>query len=56
MLRDLIPADLAKSQSINEWKRVIVQNYNGDAGKSYKQHVHSMVITRDFLRYNTDKQ
>ncbi|KAG7157734.1 Myosin-VIIa-like 1, partial [Homarus americanus] len=34
MLRDLIPADLAKSQSTNEWKRVIVQHYNGDAGMS----------------------
>lgn len=33
MLRDLIPADLAKAQSTNEWKRVIVQHYNNDAGK-----------------------
>ncbi|XP_045594548.1 myosin-VIIa isoform X2 [Procambarus clarkii] len=34
MLRDLIPADLAKSQSTTEWKRLIVQHYNGDAGMS----------------------
>ncbi|XP_069983292.1 myosin-VIIa isoform X1 [Penaeus vannamei] len=34
MLRDLIPADLAKAQSTNEWKRVIVQHYNNDAGMS----------------------
>ncbi|KAK4309861.1 hypothetical protein Pmani_018523, partial [Petrolisthes manimaculis] len=34
MLRDLIPADLAKAQSTNEWKRLIVQHYNGDAGMS----------------------
>ncbi|XP_071536430.1 myosin-VIIa isoform X6 [Panulirus ornatus] len=34
MLRDLIPADLAKSQNTNEWKRLIVQHYNTDAGMS----------------------
>ena len=33
MLRDLIPADLAKAQSTSEWKRVIVQHYNNDSGK-----------------------
>lgn len=33
MLRDLIPADLAKAQSTSEWKRIIVQHYNNDSGK-----------------------
>lgn len=34
MLRDLIPADLTKAQSTNEWKRIIVQHYNNDSGMS----------------------
>lgn len=32
MLRELIPADLVKLQSANEWKRSIVAMYNQDAG------------------------
>lgn len=34
MLRELIPADLVKVQSANEWKRAIVAAYNQDAGMS----------------------
>lgn len=34
MLRDLIPADHVKSYSANEWKRIIVQQYNQDAGNN----------------------
>lgn len=34
MLRELIPADLVKMQSANEWKRSIVAMYNQDAGMS----------------------
>ncbi|RXG69786.1 Myosin-VIIa [Armadillidium vulgare] len=34
MLRELIPADHVKSYSANEWKRIIVQQYNQDAGLS----------------------
>lgn len=32
MLRELIPSDLIKMQSANEWKRSIVSSYNQDAG------------------------
>lgn len=32
MLRELIPADLVKIQSANDWKRAIVGVYNQDAG------------------------
>lgn len=42
MLRDLIPADLAKAQSTNEWKRLIVQHYNNDSGKRAVQHYMSL--------------
>lgn len=34
MLRELIPADLVKVQSANDWKRSIVAAYNQDAGMS----------------------
>jgi myosin-7 len=34
MLRELIPADLVKVQSANDWKRAIVAAYNQDAGMS----------------------
>ncbi len=33
LLRELIPSDLAKLQSPNDWKRAIVAAYNQDAGK-----------------------
>jgi myosin-7 len=33
MIRELIPSDLAKLQSTNDWKRAIVGAYNTDAGK-----------------------
>lgn len=33
MLRELIPGDLQKVQSANEWKRSIIAAYNQDAGK-----------------------
>jgi myosin VIIa len=32
MLRELIPSDLAKIQSSNDWKRSIVSAYNQDSG------------------------
>lgn len=32
MLRELIPSDLFKIQSPNDWKRLIVAAYNQDAG------------------------
>lgn len=32
MLRELIPSDLVKVQSANDWKRAIVAAYNQDAG------------------------
>lgn len=32
MLRELIPSDLIKLQSTNDWKRSIVAAYNQDAG------------------------
>lgn len=34
MLRELVPADLVKVQSANDWKRAIVAAYNQDAGRS----------------------
>ncbi|CAL8107310.1 unnamed protein product [Orchesella dallaii] len=34
LLRELIPSDLAKLQSPNDWKRAIVAAYNQDAGTS----------------------
>ncbi|XP_025836216.1 myosin-VIIa isoform X1 [Agrilus planipennis] len=34
MLRELIPADLVKVQSANDWKRQIIAAYNQDAGMS----------------------
>lgn len=34
MLRDLVPSDLIKIQSANDWKRSIVASYNQDAGMS----------------------
>lgn len=34
MLRELVPADLVKVQSANDWKRSIVAAYNQDAGRS----------------------
>lgn len=34
MLRELIPADLVKIQSGNDWKRSIVASYNQDGGMS----------------------
>ena len=33
MLRELIPGDLVKVQSSNDWKRSIIAAYNQDAGK-----------------------
>lgn len=33
MLRELIPGDLVKIQSANDWKRSIIAAYNQDAGK-----------------------
>lgn len=33
MLRELIPGDLIKIQSTNDWKRSIIASYNQDAGK-----------------------
>lgn len=36
MLRELIPGDLVKTQSSNEWKRSIIAAYNHDAGKCYR--------------------
>lgn len=35
MLRELIPGDLVKTQSSNEWKRSIIAAYNHDAGKYF---------------------
>ena len=32
MLRELVPPDLSKMQSANDWKRAIVAAYNQDAG------------------------
>lgn len=32
MLRELIPGDLVKVQSANDWKRSIIAAYNQDAG------------------------
>ena len=32
MLRELIPSDLVKIQSSNDWKRSIIAAYNQDAG------------------------
>lgn len=34
MLRELLPADLIKLQSANDWKRSIVSVFNHDAGLS----------------------
>uniref|UniRef100_A0A348G641 Myosin VIIa n=1 Tax=Odontomachus monticola TaxID=613454 RepID=A0A348G641_ODOMO len=34
MLRELIPGDLIKIQSTNDWKRSIIASYNQDAGMS----------------------
>lgn len=34
MLRELIPSDLMKMQSSNDWKRSIVSSYNQDGGMS----------------------
>ncbi|XP_067621063.1 myosin-VIIa [Eurosta solidaginis] len=34
MLRELIPSDIMKMQSTNEWKRAIVASYNQDGGMS----------------------
>lgn len=34
MLRELVPADMIKAQSANDWKRAIVAAYNQDAGTS----------------------
>ncbi|KAK7792575.1 hypothetical protein R5R35_008669 [Gryllus longicercus] len=34
MLRELVPADLLKTQNANDWKRAIVASYNQDAGMS----------------------
>lgn len=45
MLRDLIPADLAKAQSTSEWKRLIVQHYNNDSGKS-RQFIGKVIVTQ----------
>lgn len=33
MLRELIPGDLVKVQSANDWKRSIIAAYNQDAGE-----------------------
>jgi hypothetical protein len=33
MLRELIPGDLIKIQSANDWKRSIIAAYNQDAGE-----------------------
>lgn len=33
MLRELIPGDLVKIQSSNDWKRSIIAAYNQDAGE-----------------------
>lgn len=33
MLRELIPGDLIKVQTVNDWKRSIIAAYNQDAGK-----------------------
>lgn len=35
MLRELIPGDLVKVQSSNDWKRSIIAAYNQDAGEIY---------------------
>lgn len=35
MLRELIPGDLIKIQSANDWKRSIIASYNQDAGKHF---------------------
>lgn len=34
MLRELVPSDLIKLQTTNDWKRSIVAAYNQDAGMS----------------------
>lgn len=34
MIRELVPADLVKVQSTNDWKRQIVAAYNHDSGMS----------------------
>lgn len=34
MIRELVPSDLHKIQSFNDWKRSIVAAYNQDAGMS----------------------
>jgi len=33
MVRELVPSDMVKMQSSNDWKRAIVAAYNSDAGK-----------------------
>lgn len=38
MLRELIPGDLVKTQSSNEWKRAIIAAYNQDAGNLIKSY------------------
>uniref|UniRef100_A0A1B0D0B9 Myosin class i heavy chain n=1 Tax=Phlebotomus papatasi TaxID=29031 RepID=A0A1B0D0B9_PHLPP len=35
MLRELVPSDLIKLQSSNDWKRLIVAAYNQDAGMTF---------------------
>ncbi len=34
ILRELIPADLIRAQSPEDWKRALVANYNRDTGKT----------------------
>ncbi|XP_052783803.1 myosin-VIIa-like [Mya arenaria] len=34
ILRELVPADMIKAQSPDEWKRAIVSEFNNDSGKS----------------------
>lgn len=40
MLRELIPGDLIKIQSANDWKRSIIAAYNQDAGKYEARMIH----------------
>lgn len=39
MLRELIPNDLVKVQSANDWKREIVTAYNQDAGEQFMKNL-----------------
>lgn len=66
MLRELVPSDLIKIQSANDWKRIIVAAYNQDAGMTpedakitflkivYRWVVALLFIFGGWLGYNCD--